>query len=580
MKKLVVAFSACFLGLIAPGISRAYEPVEWDGPYPVCTTTCVGEPPPACTNGPSIGNSGDCGNACNGGDVWSRYTPVCKNTASPDLPEICSYFWQRMGDSCSTANKCVSGENGLRAGTCACGLGGLYLACCSGSTPVGCVPYAIQDGDQLIEGVCPAGSDQIDCPSGDPTTCCSGSGVTGTPAPTSTPPPSGGCPYWCATADQCYSANGTVHNEYTCSGTDVCCQTSGGGGGGSGCDDACVGYTAMIPGSLACGGNGIVATSCTNNVMTFTTDVGCLWSNQPDKEGLKVLYSNGTSVGLTIPNWSTQGSISLDCNQNYNFRLSPKCCDPFRPSSEEGSCNGCYLNTNWNAPTSTPTPIPDTTQPACVQSAYSIDPTSFSSTNQTFLVEGTGTDNISVSSVSLQCLGCSSECSVDSWYSTGATANLGGGQAEDFSINGVTLAQECKDRATNKGSSAIAAIIVDSSGNTSYQNTNQNCQATINYATPTSAPTSAPTDTPTQTPTPTSTNTPTPTPTPTSTPTPTPTTCPAMTVPTITSFNRVRATGSVQDNLSLSWSSVAGATGYWVEYLEVGNNWTYLVHLG
>lgn len=193
MKKLIVAFSACFLGLIAPGVSRAYEPVEWDGPYFTCTTTCVGEPPSSCKNGPAVGNVGTCVDdipACNGGNVWSLYTPVCKNTASPDLPEICSYFWQRMGDSCSTANKCVSGENGLRAGTCACGLGGLYRACCSGTTPVGCVPYAIQDGDPLIEGVCPAGSSQVNCPSGDPAACCSGGDPTATPVPgaPTTPP--------------------------------------------------------------------------------------------------------------------------------------------------------------------------------------------------------------------------------------------------------------------------------------------------------------------------------------------------------------------------------------------------------
>jgi hypothetical protein len=111
--------------------------------------------PTACFNGPSNSNSGGCGTPCNCGSAWSQYDKQIGG--SGDFCEIVkgiTYHIVRVKDVCMTGDKCISGEKGLRYGTCDCGYGGIYKTCCSGSTPVNCNRYSVQDGIGLDEGTC------------------------------------------------------------------------------------------------------------------------------------------------------------------------------------------------------------------------------------------------------------------------------------------------------------------------------------------------------------------------------------------------------------------------------------------
>ncbi len=216
MKKfLTVIFILAFFLTAAPRV-QAY--LRLDGKYPNCHTTCIGTKPDDCYNGPTNTNSGGCGTACGVGDAWSHYSAACKNVAKPDNPEYCEYVWVKAADKvCSTGDKCISGEKGLRAGSCDCSYGGLYKTCCKGNKAVKCVKAssALQDTSYPDEGVCPSGSTTVRCSGnicGTDADCQSG---TSNPTPTPTGSPSGGhCPgavsswtynngSWCTSSKTC-----------------------------------------------------------------------------------------------------------------------------------------------------------------------------------------------------------------------------------------------------------------------------------------------------------------------------------------------------------------------------------------
>ena len=119
-----------------------------------------------CNNGPSIYNSGDCGTACGFGNKWSKY--YCNFFygycwAHPGT-EYYGCIWFYECGSCSTADKCISGEKGLRYGDCDCGSyqsSCCYKKCCKNVTnePVNCAKYPVgypwgQDGWYPNEGWC------------------------------------------------------------------------------------------------------------------------------------------------------------------------------------------------------------------------------------------------------------------------------------------------------------------------------------------------------------------------------------------------------------------------------------------
>jgi len=173
MRKSLKIIFGFFLLIMAGGV---YVPKATfaihiiDGSYPDCPTTCTTANPGTCAksepgNCPSCGTtSGDC---CSSIGAWQKYRASCKQTNE----FMCDWAWVYDTQICSTADKCISGETGLRAGSCDCSYGGIYKTCCSGSTPVACQAYGIQDGTYPDEGVCPSGADTVFCGFGDHPAC-------------------------------------------------------------------------------------------------------------------------------------------------------------------------------------------------------------------------------------------------------------------------------------------------------------------------------------------------------------------------------------------------------------------------
>lgn len=108
-----------------------------------------------CNNGPTNQDSGGCGEACGAStEPWSKYkcSSKCGGLGG-------NYCFIKIGVVCSTGDKCVSGDKGLRPGYCDCGSSGpLYKSCCRGSTAVECINYGVQDPYSPPEGTCPSGS--------------------------------------------------------------------------------------------------------------------------------------------------------------------------------------------------------------------------------------------------------------------------------------------------------------------------------------------------------------------------------------------------------------------------------------
>lgn len=186
MKKWLTTTLICSaLTLFAPAVASGRE-IWDDGWYPTPCNACSSQPPD-CAIGPAGVCPHECGGAsttcCGQGDTWTKYTTSCRVVDSEY--GLCDWVWVKGPRICSTGNKCVAGELGLRAGQCNCGYSqNIYKACCSGATAVACQNYAIQDGVYPNEGVCPGA--QVDCPSGNAALCCSG-GPTNTPGPSPTP---------------------------------------------------------------------------------------------------------------------------------------------------------------------------------------------------------------------------------------------------------------------------------------------------------------------------------------------------------------------------------------------------------
>jgi len=113
----IFVFVVCFLAF---GKFAYSYPIDEEG-LPLCTGAngwCVGSAPDWCANGPSVGNSGGCGDACTEGSPWTKYDIVCKNIGDPNVAEEeCEYRYVQAGIVYSTGNKCL-GEQGLRPGVC------------------------------------------------------------------------------------------------------------------------------------------------------------------------------------------------------------------------------------------------------------------------------------------------------------------------------------------------------------------------------------------------------------------------------------------------------------------------------
>ena len=220
IRKHLFATSIIALGLLSVlfvFVLPAHARVYIDGQYDSCDYTidpdgCDDETPPKgdyCYNGPNANDSGNCGTPCGAGEPWSKYKAECKLIPEGDYGGTCKWVYVKTQEYvCSTADKCIAGETGLRAGRCDCSYGGLYKICCNGATPVNCTNYSIQDPVDPPEGVCPAGAATVFCnidgnPACSANDCAvyANTGNTGggddggtTPTPTPTPGSSGsGC---------------------------------------------------------------------------------------------------------------------------------------------------------------------------------------------------------------------------------------------------------------------------------------------------------------------------------------------------------------------------------------------------
>ena len=129
---------------------------------------------PACET-----SSGDC---CPNVPSWTKWNARCVQIRTG----LYSWAWVYDVFVCSTGDKCVPGETGLRPGYCDCSYGtSIYKYCCDANgNPEGCVNYYLQDGIYPPEGECPGGY-LIDGVRVRSTPC------TGLPAATSTPVPGG-----------------------------------------------------------------------------------------------------------------------------------------------------------------------------------------------------------------------------------------------------------------------------------------------------------------------------------------------------------------------------------------------------
>ncbi len=198
-------------------VLSAAPPPIWDGAYDPCPpgSNCSDPQPGNCAYSdtcPSCGTTNS--ECCSGATPWTKYKAECKLT-NPFLG-ICGWAWVTDTFVCSTGDKCISGETGLRAGQCDCSYGGTYKTCCSGSTPVGCIAYYQQDPYYPPEGVC-GGAQVVYCGGpGQPacgTAACQSLGPTPTPGASPTPggpspTPIGPTPQGCSPTNDCSDSCG------------------------------------------------------------------------------------------------------------------------------------------------------------------------------------------------------------------------------------------------------------------------------------------------------------------------------------------------------------------------------------
>ncbi len=112
-----------------------------------------------CYNNEAIGVT-DCGTGCSGGTLWTKHTyNGCYEDALFDGSFLA---WSPPTSAvCSTADKCIAGENVLRYGSCTCGIYGPasgYKYCCSASgNSETCNSVGNIDNYFPDEGTCPGG---------------------------------------------------------------------------------------------------------------------------------------------------------------------------------------------------------------------------------------------------------------------------------------------------------------------------------------------------------------------------------------------------------------------------------------
>ena len=86
-----------------------------DGAYLDCPTTCSSPDPGTCAksepwNCPSCGTTSD--DCCQNIEPWQKYDAKCKQITAWE----CNWAWVYDTRICSTADKCIVGETGLRTG--------------------------------------------------------------------------------------------------------------------------------------------------------------------------------------------------------------------------------------------------------------------------------------------------------------------------------------------------------------------------------------------------------------------------------------------------------------------------------
>lgn len=122
-----------------------------------------------CNYGASCGDCGSQTSECCslGAQPYTKYTVTCSVGVSWDsirgynIDIITVNLNYVSNDICSIGDKCISGEIGLRSGSCTCGVysSSIYKYCCDATTgeSVGCIG-SNWDGQYPPEGSCPGGS--------------------------------------------------------------------------------------------------------------------------------------------------------------------------------------------------------------------------------------------------------------------------------------------------------------------------------------------------------------------------------------------------------------------------------------
>src|SRR3989344_8647589 len=117
--KFIVAISVLFLVFSGKSWATNYFLPDygiWQSNLPSCLpSTCVPFYGSYCYNGPNQSDPGNCSNSCLiFGDPWTKYTAECVNYGG------CTSGY-KFDVSFMTSDKCISGETGLRPGTCSPG---------------------------------------------------------------------------------------------------------------------------------------------------------------------------------------------------------------------------------------------------------------------------------------------------------------------------------------------------------------------------------------------------------------------------------------------------------------------------
>lgn len=129
-------------------------------PAPNGDADCASTPASlVCSEGASAGTTTCTGEtACVGASAtWTKYNRAgCFLDDNTGIP---TWVYDYSSVVCSTGDKCVSGETGLRSGQCDCGYSSSdYKYCCdSTGTPEACIQSGTQDTSYPPEGQCPGG---------------------------------------------------------------------------------------------------------------------------------------------------------------------------------------------------------------------------------------------------------------------------------------------------------------------------------------------------------------------------------------------------------------------------------------